>query len=294
MSRSADDDVLTIGTVAERTGTTVALLRAWEQRYRFPRPARSPSGHRRYSSTHVEQIRQVLRDKAAGLSLEAAIGRLAPAEPSIFAGLRRRRPDLTPHVLTKRTMLAISHAIEDEYGTGGAGAPVLVAAFQEERFWRASEPRYRDLARTAVATLVFAELAVDPPLRGVDEGPVEIPLAGHDPLLREWAVVCDTPEGGACLAGRERPGQHGVDDRARLFEALWSVEPDVVRAAVGIATGIALRHRPDLDLHLEVGPSSGAAAGATGDEEMRRATALTNRIVAYTERSATDPGKRRA
>ena len=36
-------------------------------------------------------------------------------ESSIFAGVRRRRPDLPVYDLSHRAMLAISHAIEDEY-----------------------------------------------------------------------------------------------------------------------------------------------------------------------------------
>ena len=278
MSKSADD-ILTIGTVAERTGASMALLRAWEQRYGFPHPARSDSGHRRYSERDVEQIRQVLAHREAGLSLEAAIGRLNPGEPSIFAGLRRRRPDLAPHVLGKRTMLAISRAIEDEYGTTD-DAPLLLAAFQEERFWRASKHRYRDLARTTSRTIVFAELA-QPPTGpgGPGAGVVEVAIGPGEPLLREWAVVCFGPRGGAVLAGRERPGQQGVDDALRVFEAFWSIESAVVHTAADIALGIARRLRPDRSADLETPP----AIGDPGDEGLRRATSLTNRIVSYVE-----------
>lgn len=272
---SADDN-LTIGTVAERTGASVALLRAWEQRYGFPRPTRSSSGHRRYNEHHVEQIRQVLRHREAGLSLEAAVQRLTSVEPSIFDGLRRRRVDLAPHVLGKRTMLAISRAIEDEYGTTD-DAPLLLAAFQEERFWRASESRYRDLARTTSRTVVYAELAHPP----ADPGPglVEVALGPGEPLLREWAVICYGPRGGAVLAGRERPGQAGLDDAARVFEAFWSIEPAVVHTAADIALGIARRLRPDRVADLD----TPAAIGDPGHEGLRRATSLTNRIVSYVE-----------
>jgi MerR family transcriptional regulator, light-induced transcriptional regulator len=286
VSKSADD-ILTIGTVAERTGTSVALLRAWEQRYGFPRPARSSSGHRRYSERHVEQIRQVLAHREAGLSLEAAIARLSPDEPSIFAGLRRRRPDLAPHVLGKRTMLAISRAIEDEYGATD-DAPLLLAAFQEERFLRASEARYRDLARTASLTVVFADLASPPADDDGDDGsadpggpggPIEVALGPREPLLREWAVVSHGPRGGAVLAGRERPGQGASGDAARVFEAFWSIEPEVVRTAADIALGIARRLRPGRADALD----PPLPATDPGDEGLRRATALTNRIVSYVE-----------
>ena len=65
----------------------------WEQRHSFPVPERLPSGHRRYSESDVELVLRVLRERAAGLSLAAAIARVRDTEPepasSIFAGLRR-------------------------------------------------------------------------------------------------------------------------------------------------------------------------------------------------------------
>lgn len=280
MSSDADA-VLTISAVAERTKVGVAVLRAWEQRYGFPRPTRVTSGHRRYSERDVEQIRRVVRERDAGLSLEAAIERVRSAQPepdrSVFAGVRRQRPDLVPHLLAKPAMLAISRAIEDE-AVALAERPVLIAAFQRERFYRASEARYRDLARTARATVVLAEFA-----RSRDTGgPVEIAVPHHAPVLREWAVVCDTPGGGACLAGWERPGQQHLPDHQRLFEALWTVDPAIVRTAARIGADIARHHEPHLpgvaalaDHHLADHPAADPTTA------LARATALTNRIVAY-------------
>ena len=51
------------------------------------------------------------------------------ADASVFAGLRRARPDLPVHVLHRRTMLALSRAIEDESLASGE-RPHLFAAFQ--------------------------------------------------------------------------------------------------------------------------------------------------------------------
>src|SRR4051812_46463721 len=116
MSRSSAH--LTIGAVAEQTGVSVAVLRSWEQRHGFPAPMRLASGHRRYTLEQVEEVRRVLRDRNAGMSLDAAIagvaGRAARVEPSIFAGLRRTWGELPVHELSKRAMLAVSRAIEDE------------------------------------------------------------------------------------------------------------------------------------------------------------------------------------
>ena len=74
----------------------------------------------------------------------------------MFAGLRRRRPDLVPYLLAKRTLIALSHAIEDE-SCARADHGLIMGAFQRERFYRQAEPRWRELARTADAAVALAD-----------------------------------------------------------------------------------------------------------------------------------------
>jgi DICT domain-containing protein len=271
---------LTISDVARRTGIGIPTLRVWEERYGFPTPERVPSGHRRYSEDDCRVLTAVARERQAGSSVPEAIERarreVAAPATSIYAALRDRLPTLQPMLLSKVAMLAVSRAIEDE-AAARATEPVLVGAFQRERFWRATEPRWRDLARTAHATVVLADL----PRRSHRGGVWEIPLADATPLVREWAIVCDSPTGGACLVGTERPGQGRRADRDRAFEAVWTVDPDVVREAARVAIGIASRAAPD------VGERVGARLASrpvTSLDAVLRATALTNRIVANLER----------
>jgi DNA-binding transcriptional MerR regulator len=264
---------LSIGAVAEQTDVSVAVLRSWEQRHGFPTPVRLPSGHRRYSAEQVEQIRQVVGDRDAGMSLELAIARVLSqaqrTELSIFAGLRRRWPDLQVHVLSKRAMLAISRAIEDEC-CARADRPILIGSFQRERFFRQSEPRWRELARTAAVAVAFADFPADRARRRV---PIELGLPEDAPLRREWAVVCDAPDAAACLAGFERPRERRR--RPPLFEAVWSVSPAVVRDATTLGIALARSRRPSLDLPATTQPPTDFEA------TLRRATAVTNRIIAY-------------
>src|SRR5215217_767483 len=113
-----DHRELSIGDVVERTGLSEGTLRMWERRHGFPRPERLPSGHRRYRESDVELIRRVVRERDAGLSLPAAIAHVSEAdeelELSVFAGLRRRRPELQAVRMRKRSLLALTRAIEDE------------------------------------------------------------------------------------------------------------------------------------------------------------------------------------
>jgi len=271
-------DALSIGDVAERTGLAEATLRMWEARHGFPEPERLPSGHRRYSERDVEIVRRVLEERDRGLSLGAAIERArttgAAAGESLFAGLRRRRPDLVPHLLPKRAMIALSHAMEDEL-CARAERGVLVGAFQEERFYRAAERRWRELARTADVAVVLADFDE---LRRPPGVPAELPLAPTDPIMREWGIVCSTPSYSVCLAGLERPGQRGRADLERRFETIWTVDPDVVDAAARICCELIARPAPRLaDEIAELLDRAPAAA----EDRFTVAAAVTSRMVAY-------------
>jgi DICT domain-containing protein/transposase-like protein len=269
----AAEPALTIAQLARQSGVKAGTLRMWETRYGFPRPARTESGRRLYTRAEAELVERIARDRASGVSLPAAIERALGSEPeddgSLFSELRRLRPDLDVHVLSKPAMRALSFAIEDEC-RAQAVRPVLFGYFQRERFYRQSEHRWRDLERTAEACFVFADFeAVAEP----EDGPVEIPLDSDSPAHREWSVVCDSPRFSACLAGWERPG-----DR-RAFESIWSVEPEVVRHAALLSHRRAQQAAPE--------PAARAARrlegvpGPVGPHELRVSATLTSRMAAY-------------
>jgi len=276
-------DGLTIREVTSRTGVEAATLRMWEQRHGFPVPKRLPSGHRRYSHLDVELIRQVLRDRESGLELRAAVENAKRAasgerpvieDDSIYSGLRRRRPDLKSYLLTKATLIQVSHAIEDECSSASQRG-LLFGSFQREQFYRSAEPRWRDLAATAECAFVLADFGeVSEP----DDGPTEVPIDGTEPVGREWSLVYDAPAFGAVLSGWERPGQEDVPDMDRRFEALWSVEPELVRDASTVAYGIVERVAPQTVEGIE---ELLARPVEPQQPSLTQLTQLTNRMVAY-------------
>lgn len=279
MSRSsapAPDAGLSIGAVSARTGLSVPVLRAWEHRHGFPRPARLVGGHRRYDDAEVDRILQVAQARREGRSIEAAIALVVgssigpevgddPGEGTMGAALRRRRPDLPVQVLTRRAMLGLSHAIEDEC-LAQAEHPHVTAAFQHRAAYVRARPRWQHLTRVAASAVVFADFR-----RSWSRGTVhQIAIPEGSPMAGEWSVVCDGPASAALLAGWERP------DGA--FEAVWSLDPDVVRLGTQIARSIAGRLAP----RLEVPPAP--TAGLDPGSALRRATAVTNRALAYVAR----------
>src|ERR1700730_16105667 len=68
-----------VGELARRTGVGVSTLRAWERRVGVLEPIRSPSGQRLYTETDVERVAAICRLVAEGLTLSAAVGRIANA-----------------------------------------------------------------------------------------------------------------------------------------------------------------------------------------------------------------------
>jgi DNA-binding transcriptional MerR regulator len=264
--------------VVERTGVAEATLRAWEARHGFPEPRRLRSGHRRYDERDVQLVREVARLRDAGVPVASAIerARRAAARPqaSVFAALRELRPDLQTAVLPKRSLIALSRAIEDE-SARGAGDLLLFGAFQQERHYRASEARWRELSRAAALAVVFADFARVRRPRG---GPIELPIPERAPLEREWVVVCESEGGSACLAGWERPGDRGTPDGRRLFEVLWTADRETARHAARLCLALAADAAGEV---AEAIAERLAEPVARGADELRRAEALTARMIAY-------------
>lgn len=268
--------------MSARTGVAVSTLRAWEERYGFPVPKRLPSGHRRYHASECDALLRVLEDRKRGIPLSVAIERArvtteaAPA--SLFGELRSRQPTLVPQVLSTRALLAVSRAIEDEQLSGGR-ASVVVGAFELPRHYRRVERRWRDLATTSRLTLAFADFRDH---REPTPGLHEVPLATGTPMRREWAVACDGTTFAGCMVAWERTPKGTPPDRRR-FEALWTVDRDLVRAVIGVALSQAVPYVDGID---ELAPwSSPAGSSSTMPREAVRATNVLNRIVARLDRN---------
>jgi DICT domain-containing protein len=269
-------DALTIREIAARSGVPAGTLRMWEERYGFPKPQRLPSGHRRFTQDHADQVRAVVAAREAGLSLPAAIERVvgAPRErsESLYGLLRLRRPELAPELIPKPRMTALSHAIEDECLARGH-APVLIGSFQRERFFRTEEPRWRGFAATAAVAVAFADFETRS-----DTQPFQIHVERDHQLNREWAIVCLAPGASAALAGWEPPGQDDVADADRQFEAIWTVDPELVYEAADAAAHLA--ERASAEIADEIRSALGPRPAPSGPD-VRGVAALARRMVSY-------------
>jgi DNA-binding transcriptional MerR regulator len=276
---------LSIKEVSERTGVAAGTLRMWEQRYGFPVPERTASGYRRYRGEVVDALRRVVQLRDRGLSMAAAIeraqeGRELPTDrPSIYAAVAGAQ-QVPRQRLRKRTLVALSRAIEDEALARAAG-PVAFAAFQEQRFYEPVRHRYRELARLGDAVSVFADFEHVTEAPGE---PLEIPIGGSDALGSEWVVVVDAPGFSACLLGWEPPRPADMAESARAFEVMWTVDPVVTREAAVVAARLVGRADAPNGERLEGLLSDRPLAT---EHPAPALTALTNRMIAYVESSST-------
>ena len=101
----SDLGVYTIAEVEERTGLSSALLRQWERRYGFPRPERSPGGHRLYSETDLEALRNIKNWIGEGVAPSQAVKRY-------LEGLTQEGPR-PPETLSLELEDALTHADTD-------------------------------------------------------------------------------------------------------------------------------------------------------------------------------------
>jgi len=277
---------LSIGTVAARTGVAVAVLRSWQERFGFPAPTRSASGHRRYGDHEVEQILHVVEARAEGLSLQAAIDRVLnaddPGPSTIATALRRRHPDLAVNVWPARALLATSRAIEDECLVNGRGG-LLIGSFQRRAAFATAERRWREAVGARGTIVVLADDVTTRRSGTVTELPASAGLAA------EWAVISAVPGAAAFLGGRQLPGQRAVG-AARRFECVLTVEPSMVVDAAQLAIQlIGTIDTAAADEARAALPDITEASATTS----RRAISILNRALTYSAATSRPSARRR-
>lgn len=86
-----------IRVVAERTGLSLDVLRAWERRYGFPRPERRPGSNRRwYSEADVDRLQRLSGALAQGFRIGDVIALDAPGLAALLGGPTRPLADAAP------------------------------------------------------------------------------------------------------------------------------------------------------------------------------------------------------
>lgn len=168
--------------------------------------------------------------------------------PSIVEQLLAAVPQGRSQPYFKSSLTALSHAMEDQILAGQSSA-LVIACFQQERYYRQEANRYRRIAAQSDQVYVFA--APETEFRNASAEFEMIAFEPLDALSNEWhlVVLCESFSG--CLVCREKAiALEKVDDftvdNARRFEGIWTEDRAITEKAAELLLARALFYRPEL------------------------------------------------
>ncbi|WP_250004407.1 DICT sensory domain-containing protein [Actinoplanes sp. M2I2] len=152
----------------------------------------------------------------------------------------------TPKLVTKATLVTVSHAIERAALAAAEDGPMLVVAFfQRLPYFERERQVYERIANSAAITVLglVADNAPDLPA-----GTHLVPLGENEAYAREWTVLVLTPRFGAVLEAYDREqvdGSAQTLESGRLFDASWSFRrDDALHKALSVQAAVADRLSP--------------------------------------------------
>ena len=175
---------------------------------------------------------------------------------SVVQQLLEKCPNWRPQMYFKSSLTALSHAMEDLV-LNDSDAPLVIASFQRERFYRQEATRYKRIAHKTQQVYVLAAPETDFGNRSLDYE--TIALKPSDPLTQEWHLVIIGQRYASCLICRERnistPDSNKysgvVMDTNRRFEGIWTFDRAVTFQAAEIMLDRIALYRPELQAKIE-------------------------------------------
>jgi DICT domain-containing protein/GAF domain-containing protein len=194
-------------------------------------------------------------------------------------------PQLRSHLYFKSSLTALSHAMEDRV-LAGTDRPLLIASFQQEKFYRQEAHRYRRLGEISDRVYVLAA----PDTEFSDRGRYYelVPFDSNDALASEWHLLIIGPHSSACLICREKilpptPGHVLPDlDPSRRFEGIWTFDRQVTIASAHILLDRIEGYRPELAAKIALTKQEFLIPVPTTDrEDSGSADVFVQRLVTY-------------
>lgn len=164
-----------------------------------------------------------------------------PNSDSVVELLLQAIPQLRSQLFFKTSLTALSHAMEDQV-LAGSEQPLVIASFQQERFYRQEASRYQRIAE--ISDQVYVLSAAGTSFDDAAEHYVTIAFDEGDALGQEWHLIVIGAKYSACLICRERdaaatiapmppPGAPTLD-QTRRFEGIWTQESIVCHRAANL------------------------------------------------------------
>ena len=169
---------------------------------------------------------------------------------SLLPELLQLFPELRAQVYFKTTLTAISHAMEDLV-LASTEQPLVIANFQQERYYRQESARYQKIAQRTDRVYVLAAPETD--FASAPASFATVGLEQSDELAQEWHLAIVGENYSACLICREYAAPMGaIDlDSARQFRGFWTFDPAVSRQAAALLLQRIGDYRPDLASQID-------------------------------------------
>ncbi|MFP4133333.1 MAG: DICT sensory domain-containing protein [Halothece sp.] len=172
---------------------------------------------------------------------------------SLVAELLNTLPRLQTQIYFKSSLTALSHAMEDQV-LASFDSPLVIASFQQERFYRQEAHRYRRLGKRSDHIYIFS--APDTSFSEENNPSTTINFAAEDSLAREWHLVVIGKTFTSCLVCREcrsSENRQAVSvDSARRFEGIWTFDQEVAQTAASLLLEKVLDYRPELSEQIAI------------------------------------------
>jgi DICT domain-containing protein/GAF domain-containing protein len=210
---------------------------------------------------------------------------------SVVEALLAAIPQLRSQLFFKTSLTALSHAMEDQV-LSGIENPLVIASFQQERFYRQEAGRYQRIAE--ISDQVYVLSAAGTSFEEGSEWYETIAFDKQDALTQEWHLVVIGTQYTACLMCRERDPVAAIVpavpiqkspalEQTRRFEGVWTQDTIVCHQAANLLLDRLLRYRPDLQTKIDTAkqrylqlstPTAAVQVGAGADP-------FTQRLVTY-------------
>lgn len=160
-----------------------------------------------------------------------------------------------PQMYFKSSLTALSHAMEDRI-LADCDAPLVIASFQKERFYRQEAHRYRRIADKTEQVYVLAAPETD--FTNRSDIYETIAFNSKDSLNQEWHLIVIGQKYSCCLVCSEKtlmPPNDRVSlamDASRRFEGIWTFDPQVTIKAAELLFNRILVYRPELESKIRL------------------------------------------
>jgi DICT domain-containing protein/signal transduction histidine kinase len=179
---------------------------------------------------------------------------------SVLSDLLQAIPQLRSQIYFKASLIALSHAMEDQVLASTSDQPLVIASFQRERYYRQEAHRYKRIAQRTDQVYVLAAPETD--FTNASDCYETVAFDPEEPLGQEWHLVVIGHNYTTCLVCRERQGMAELNsvpplpsidpEPIRQFEGIWTFDRYVSHKAAGLLLERILVYRPELAAKIEL------------------------------------------